>query len=596
MNALEAASLVMIPSGYENGTLGSLKPTDGSGDFTFSRGSDISATRVNANGYIEKGYENLLLQSNTFDTTWSVANGGGITGGQAGYDGTNDAWYLYKNTGTSSQLVRQIISSTGVQTFSFYAKAAELEWIRFLWIGGSGGRSHFHLVGNGDTGVLTNTISTSIELVGDGWYKCSTTINENISQIQIYPASGSNSVSGSTGGVYIQDAMLNQGLVAYPYLETTTAPVAGGILEDMPRLDYSSCPALLLEPSRTNLVEYSEYANAVAGSLAIITDNVTTSPEGVQNAARFLPTSAFGRWESGSFGGSITNGTTYVASMYFNTNSTLDIVTFYIGWNAAAGADRIGITFNPSTRAYISTFTAGSATLTDYDIGEADDNGWYRVSLIAPATNANANTCLVLRDLNSQANGSDFVDFYGWQTEAGSYPTSYIPTYGVSQTRLAESCVVNNATSSIGQTEGTMFLDFVYENNGGGLYGQYVANATGLTDFVAWRVLDISPNTLQVLIRYNNNYQVVGQVSSVFEFGNRYKVALKYSSGDIKVFVNNQEKFSSNATYTTPTLPLSKHTISGANSIQQDTISEVNQSILFPTALTDSECIELTTI
>ena len=66
-NALEQASLIMVPSGYEDGTLGSLKPTDGSGDFTFSRGSNTSATRVNADGYIEKGYENLLEQSNWDD-------------------------------------------------------------------------------------------------------------------------------------------------------------------------------------------------------------------------------------------------------------------------------------------------------------------------------------------------------------------------------------------------------------------------------------------------------------------------------------------------------------------------------------------------
>ena len=54
--------------------------------------------------------------------------------------------------------------------------------------------------------------------------------------------------------------MLNQGLVAYPYVETTTAPVAGGILEDMPRIDFSGGnQSLLLEPSRTNLITYSEY-------------------------------------------------------------------------------------------------------------------------------------------------------------------------------------------------------------------------------------------------------------------------------------------------------------------------------------------------
>ena len=69
--ALEAASLIMIPTSYSDGLLASVKPNDGAGDFTFSRGSNISATRVNEDGYIEKGYENLLLQSNTFDTTWA---------------------------------------------------------------------------------------------------------------------------------------------------------------------------------------------------------------------------------------------------------------------------------------------------------------------------------------------------------------------------------------------------------------------------------------------------------------------------------------------------------------------------------------------
>jgi hypothetical protein len=76
---------------------------------------------------------------------------------------------------------------------------------------------------------------------------------------------------------------------------------------------------------------------------------------------------------------------------------------------------------------------------------------------------------------------------------------------------------------------------------------------------------------------------------------------MKYSSGDIKVFVNNQEKYSSTATYTTPSVPLSKNTISGStinavDSLQQDTISKGNQSILLPTALSDEECIQLTTV
>ena len=58
----DKASLVMIPSGYKDDKLYSIKPTDGSGDLTFSRdGSGASpATRVNASGLIEKGRTNEL--------------------------------------------------------------------------------------------------------------------------------------------------------------------------------------------------------------------------------------------------------------------------------------------------------------------------------------------------------------------------------------------------------------------------------------------------------------------------------------------------------------------------------------------------------
>ena len=68
-------------------------------------------------------------------------------------------------------------------------------------------------------------------------------------------------MSGTSGYIYIQDAQLEQGLVARDYIETTTAAVEGGITDNVPRLDYtdSSCPALLLEPQRTNLVPNSEY-------------------------------------------------------------------------------------------------------------------------------------------------------------------------------------------------------------------------------------------------------------------------------------------------------------------------------------------------
>ena len=95
----------------------------------FSRdGSGASpATRVNADGLIEKGRENVLLQSNTFSTTWTT-NNASVTSGQSGYDGSSDAWLLTA-TNTIDAYVNQANSLTGVGTFSVYAKKGTADFV-----------------------------------------------------------------------------------------------------------------------------------------------------------------------------------------------------------------------------------------------------------------------------------------------------------------------------------------------------------------------------------------------------------------------------------------------------------------------------------
>jgi hypothetical protein len=99
----------------------SQKPVNGDGDFTFSRST--AATRVNADGNIEKETQNLLLQSNNF------GNGGywndvavSVTSNQAGYDGTNDAFLITKQSSSYARL-QQNLSLSGVVTMSAYLKA-----------------------------------------------------------------------------------------------------------------------------------------------------------------------------------------------------------------------------------------------------------------------------------------------------------------------------------------------------------------------------------------------------------------------------------------------------------------------------------------
>jgi len=141
MSFYDDASLVFLAGGAagKDGKAYSLKPTDGAADFTFTRGTNLTATRVGKDGYIEKGRENLLKYSNTFNQTgnsstgWSInANTGGtlptVTSGQTGYDGSSDAWLL-DSANDNYCRIEQDPTYTGVFTFSIYAKAGTANYM-----------------------------------------------------------------------------------------------------------------------------------------------------------------------------------------------------------------------------------------------------------------------------------------------------------------------------------------------------------------------------------------------------------------------------------------------------------------------------------
>ena len=86
--------------------------------------------------------------------------------------------------------------------------------------------------------------------------------------------------------IYIQDAQLEIGLAATDVISTGATTGKAGLLEDEPRFDYSggaTCPSLLLEPSRTNLISSRSILDELARWYHY-EPNYGTSPEGVQNA------------------------------------------------------------------------------------------------------------------------------------------------------------------------------------------------------------------------------------------------------------------------------------------------------------------------
>ena len=576
---LETASLVMVPSGYEEGTLGSLVPTDASGDFTFTRGSNLSATRVNEQGFIEKGYENLLLQSNSFDTTW-IPRDATITGGQAGYDGTNDAWLLQAVSNGYNRRIYQSVSLSSVFTFSFYAKANTSNYAQAIVFNSTGAdpKSYFNL-STGETGTTTDSIDVNMADVGDGWYRCSITGNASVSQIWLLVSDyGYTNLVDAGGSIYIQDAQLNQSLVSYPYVETTTAPEKGGILADLPRVDYSSGRAsLLLEPQRSNYLRHSENFyitpsdwRSEGNNGVTITMNDTTSPEGFANAAKLR-------------GGGASNDRLQFNMISFPSASALYSV-FIKGASEATTmrlfntrtADRID--FNVSAQGVV-TFD-NSSGVSNYGI-EDYDNGWYRIWAELSTISGATNYFQIYPDIS----GTNSIYIYGAQAEQdATYPTSYIPTYGTSQTRLQESGEVTQINNYIVDITGdfTFYVDTTDSLlKGNELFYYFIE----LYWNVSTRVQCYSTSNGSWYYRPDNEYMGFNDAVG--------KQIIKYENGVFYHFLNGFKSIQTKTMATSSSLQEIKLL---TNSNGKAGYLNLKEMLLFPTALSDEACIELTTL
>jgi len=413
MSFYDDASLVFLAGGAagKDGKAYSLKPTDGSGDFTFTRGTNLTATRVGKDGYIEKGRENLLLQSNQFDTSPWTFNGT-LTGGQTGYDGSSDAWLISNNITTGP--LGQARSYSGVQTLSAYFKKNSTYGIRLYIYGTVNTWTWFDLNTGEVEGYGGNYIDSSIEAVGDDWWRCSMTFDTTTISPRFYVTD--NAGTQVLGNVTIQDAQLEYGLVATDYIETGSSTATAGLLEDEPRFDYTGggCPALLMEPTRTNLVKNSEYLGDYSTSNATITTNALTSPEGLDNATTIDVTSNSGSVyaQSGGQVESVTAETEYTFSFYVKQGTNTE--------NYLAVRDQ-------NAEVFISEDVAYTASTTE----------WKRIS--HTFTTPVGCTSIRLYPQRYSSGGQGTTHIWGMQLEAGDYATSYIPTYGSSATRAKES-------------------------------------------------------------------------------------------------------------------------------------------------------------
>ena len=535
-------------------------------EMTFTRAT--TGTRVNAAGLVEVTPYNLLSWSEQFDNAaWAKLNSTISANTTTAPDGTITADSLIDNSTNSIHVVNNSSGGVGVFTFSFYAKANTLNRVGLLTAAAvnttlASTAQVFDL----SNGTVVNTISgvtATITNVGDGWYRCSTTLTALASGAYFITCikTGTNiAYIGSGESLFIWGGQLVEGTQPLTYLPTTDRL-------DIPRIDYSTgSSALLLEPQRTNVNAKSNDFTISSGywydyNFRIPIANQGISPDGTNNAWR-LPLNSILTTEYGKdVGGTIGDKT--AASIWAKGSEA----AFTLEIQNVVNTDVLGsVTVNLNTGVIIS----GSGTIESYS------NGWYRITTVGTSTITNGYPRSFVKNPNSACL------IYGFQYEAGSYATSYIPTTSASVTRNRDQCVKTGITDFIGQTEGTLFVNAIGTKN-------VQATAKFLMQILGSKNISIT--------FYGGNINVYSQLvdlSVPFTPNQIYKIAVCYSnSGNFRLFVNGVKTHDVN-TYASGTysdLGVGCRTI---GDITAET--SINSAQLYKVALTDVECITLTTL
>jgi hypothetical protein len=558
-------------------------------DFDFTRGSNLSATRVNEAQLIEKGRENLLLQSNQLDTTWTT-NSASITGGQAGYDGSNNAW---KSTNINPYgRIIQNVTSSGVNTFSIYAKAGNSPYFR-IQFQSVGSDAFFDLSDGSVIKTEATIINAGTESVGNGWYRVFASVNEAITDVRVVHTGAGGIGGGSIGGYfYIQDAQLEQGLVATSLITTGASTVQAGLLENTPRLDYSggaTCPSLLLEPIRANSLIQSEYlrdSSTWSQLETIVTQNEAISPEGLQNASKLLCVSGFANHQIDAMNVSISSGAV-TGSVYAKKGANADWLRL-----------RLSGTSNPPRAWFdLQNGVVGSVDVTGTASIEDVGNGWYRCSLTEAGNTASGGggrLQIFINKIDGQtqftSNGDEYHYIYGAQMEQGAYPTSYIPTYGTSQTRAADDTgTLDLSLIGLDGQDVTHFIEFknnqsIIRDNGSTSF-RFSSDTANFGSFRIYRSASTAKQLTVVFQDTNGGFSNPGgyEMTSL-----NPKVAIKrvWATGEIKVFVDGNKVIEASSTLFNS---WNKVDMEGTGS----TI-EVKQLVSFPTVLSDLDCEILT--
>jgi hypothetical protein len=291
---------------------------------------------------------------------------------------------------------------------------------------------------------------------------------------------------------------------------------------DRPRLSYDITngvvedkPHLLLEPSSTNLVTYSQdisnsyWSNSNSTSIS----NTVIAPDGTLTADELVDNTSNGyHWIYKA--GVQSNAR---ISFFAKANQLSQVWVNGGGGSNFAGFDLLngtitkqGGTANPKIEEY--------------------KNGWYRCSLTSD--NSGVLIATMVNNDETYIGSGKSIYLWGIQAEALSYATSYIPTAGTTITRAAETC--NNSKPSVNSTEGVLYAEIEALADDGTF--RFISLNNGTFDNSVTIRLDSSTNRITAICRVGGaNQATINYDYSSIDF---YKVAFKYKANDFVLYAN----------------------------------------------------------
>jgi hypothetical protein len=370
------------------------------------------------------------------------------------------------------------------------------------------------------------------------------------------------------------------------------------VANNVPAFEFNtdgSYRGLLVEPGATNLALRSqEFDDAYWSKTDItVTANSIVAPDGATTADTITEGTANTALILGS--ATVSSGATATASVFIKAGSGNDFVRVMLRDTVTLG-NRVETYFRFSTGALSNTANVGTGTGASASV-QALPNGWFRVS-ISGAIPASAAYSIMVNSATAggDANRVNNSVYYLWQAqlETGSVATSPIVTTAGTASRVADVVSLTGASSLIGQTEGTVYV----EAEIGALLGIVVRNFLEVSDGsntnrVFVNFTSAASNTLRAGTVANNvvqaDFRQEVMSAGIFKFG------YGYESTDSAFYFNGATTTEVSDNAFAFTAPVSQINIGSGQAGTSQAIAWIRSVALFPTRLDNATLASLTT-